>query len=220
MNRFHIQKAAEALLRQEGGFTLLEMLIALTIFSIVGVATFALLKTGIFAYRRIEASKQFQIARRIALDRLENDLQNLTARSLLPFSGDERGIRLAAQSHDSSAALQEIQWRFAENATGEQKFLLRIHRDLKSEKARIDTMLQNLREWRFEYLAVDTASSRWLDAWQDPLRLPGAVRVQFAFASDDPSHTALFNVHRGAAFGTRARSSVNSPKAAMTQDLR
>jgi prepilin-type N-terminal cleavage/methylation domain-containing protein len=62
--------------RQRCGFTLLELLIASTIFVVIMLAVYTAFRTGIVSYRKIEGSLGTYQTGRLILTRLESDLKN------------------------------------------------------------------------------------------------------------------------------------------------
>lgn len=76
------------------GFTLIETLIAVTIFSIVAVVLYSIFRSGVISWRRIDKELESQQDIRYALDRLTADLKNMVLISNLPFKGGFDMLRL------------------------------------------------------------------------------------------------------------------------------
>ena len=66
---------------KKNAFTLIELLIAISIFSVVVLALYSAFNTGILSYRQIDSSLNTYEAARLALTKIESDLKNSFAYS-------------------------------------------------------------------------------------------------------------------------------------------
>lgn len=80
--------------RNKCGLTLIELLIALTIFSIIILSLYSAFYTGILSYRKIDSALQVYQTARVILERIETDLKNSFAytRDDSKFKGDSHTL--------------------------------------------------------------------------------------------------------------------------------
>lgn len=160
-------------LAKQRGFTLLEMMLALTLFSLVALAGYQLLQTHL----RSQAQLVEDVARMSFLTRLFSLLERDLQHALIPANG---GIALAEPSFvagtgndllalvrrssvNSNAALQRVRWRLS-NTT-----LSRYSGDPLQPTAHFnDVTAVNLRFY---------SAGRWQARWQAGFALPEAIEV-------------------------------------------
>lgn len=63
-------------MKQKTGFTLVELLIAVSIFSIIILSLFSAFQTGILSYKKIDSAFEVFQTARLILNRIEKDLKN------------------------------------------------------------------------------------------------------------------------------------------------
>lgn len=80
---------------RRSAFTLLELLIAAAIFSVILVSIYSAFQTGILAYRKADSASEIYQAARIALNRLESDLKNSFAYKTDNFQFEGRDNTMA-----------------------------------------------------------------------------------------------------------------------------
>jgi len=78
------------------GFTLVELLIAASIFAVIMVSIYSAFQTGILSYRRIDSAFEVYQTARIALNRIELDLKNsfayMDAGNKSGFIGNDKSL--------------------------------------------------------------------------------------------------------------------------------
>ena len=81
---------------RRSGFTMVELLISLTIFATVAIALYTAFSLGVSVWRRTESGIDLHQDVRVKLERVAKDLRNAVVYSGIPFEGD--GSRLAFAS--------------------------------------------------------------------------------------------------------------------------
>lgn len=185
----------------EAGFTVVELLVALTLLSFLSVALFGTLRFGFTAWTRggahAEASEQIAMAQE-ALRRLIADAYPLF------LSADPRNLHIAFDGTSGSLAFL-APTPLAIGGGGGSRFVLSTERhgrgtDLvlaaKPELAEPDdattaikkTLLADAQAVEFSYLGRRRSdpAAQWHDAWTGETEMPALVRVQVRFAADDP----------------------------------
>lgn len=92
-NRFLIAKPKNKLVR---GFTLVELLIAASIFSVIMLSLYSAFQTGILSYNRIDSAFNVYQTARIVLNRIELDLKNsfIYSKADSKFIGNSQTLEL------------------------------------------------------------------------------------------------------------------------------
>ncbi|HEX9462204.1 MAG TPA: prepilin-type N-terminal cleavage/methylation domain-containing protein [Alphaproteobacteria bacterium] len=186
----------------QSGFTLMELLISVSIFALLMAMLFGGLQLGTRQVGRITA----QVDRSAQIALVENFLraQLAAAQPLagaasgpknLQFNGQPDGVDFVAAAPESLPAggLQVLSVRFVAGETGRDGQLVVDWRPLRDDPdvpspARTTVLLDHLRTARFVYYGPPQAKSApdWQDTWQDMPYLPLLVRVSATFADGEP----------------------------------
>lgn len=90
--------------RPKDGFTLVELLIAASIFSLILISLYSAFQAGILSYKRIDSAFEVYQAARIIFNRIESDLKN----SFL-YSADESRFKGEAQAIEFFSAIDTFE---------------------------------------------------------------------------------------------------------------
>ncbi len=190
--------------RAVAGFTLLELLIAIALFALLGLATYRMLEAVLRSDEvvRAQETQLRQLGR--AVWRLEQDLLQAVPRPVRDGYGDEQNALVGQlSSFEGGAALeltrsgwrnptgllrsnlQRVRWRLSGDSL-ERLYWTVLDRDLDSEP-RVQRVLDDVTELRLRYL---DAENSWHEEWppfdfgrgnpeEQARRLPIAVEVSF-----------------------------------------
>ena len=190
--------------RRPSGFTLIEILLALSILSIVMLIILGALRIGVRAWEKGEDVLVAQQRARTLLDQLARQLASASVlmraqkeQPLVVFAGSRRALEFTS----SLPLINSIQFgpvhvRYViETDPGGKKRLLLFEESIRpadylSEgQLRHDTearlLIGQLEDLRFEYLGAGSngpgPQAGWTSSWRprDPLELPRAVRITF-----------------------------------------
>lgn len=174
-------------MKNKGGFTLLELILAITILSMVALIIGSGFRLGVKAWEKGEAEAQ-ETQRLRALSGLIS--QNLKSaypykvkvedKEVILFEGDKNSIMfVTALMGPQSGSFKWVRYsynegvfRFNEGILPDKKFLDKIS---ENEEV-IDT---DIREVTFEYLSP--TESTWKETWTQGEGLPAAIRVKIAY---------------------------------------
>lgn len=196
---------SRALMRRAvAGFTLLELLIAIALFALLGLATYRMLEAVLRSDEVIRAQETELRELGRAMWRFEQDLIQAMPRPVRDGYGDEQNAFVGQLSSSEGGAsleltrsgwrnptgmrrsnLQRVRWHLAGDSL-ERLYWVVLDRDLDSEP-RVQRVLEDVTELRLRYLDAENA---WHDEWPpfdfgrgDPdeqaRRLPVAVEVSF-----------------------------------------
>ena len=113
------------ILRPSGGFTLLEVLIALTIVALAGVVVYGALGTAVDAWSAgLVESRRSQVAQ-IAMERISRQLKSSVPstvkdgnRVVAAFTGDEHSVRFVTLGAVSGAPVAAVSYAVEDNGEG------------------------------------------------------------------------------------------------------
>lgn len=180
------------------GFTLLELLVALAVFSIMAVAAYGGLRNVLYTRAAVEEQNQRLAAVQLAVYRLSQDIEQVIPRGIRDEYGEPQAALLGSTLADdrliltragwdnplgqSRATLQRVAYRLREGR------LWRLHWPVLDRGGRIEPretlLLDRVREFKIRFLDQDD----WRDDWPplassgderkpDPDRLPRAVEI-------------------------------------------
>jgi len=173
-------------MKKSRSFTLVELLIASSIFAVVMVALYGAFSSGVFGYRNIdERVSAYQQARQ-ALERINRDIRNSYVYSSVDtkFSGASDKVSFMALVDDYSFL------EFVRNVAFvsyylEGDTLMRLCRrgqeSLKdSSQSKADEMSSDIDKLTFTYVYEDNGALKEADAWDLAKKLPAAVKVKLS----------------------------------------
>ena len=182
-------------MRRNQGFTLVELLIASSIFVVVMFTIYSAFSSGIFGYRNMEeAMDTYQAARQI-LERLNLDLRNsfIYSPEEVKFSGTNRQLSFLAlvdvyEVNKVSQKYASISYALEGNKLTR---LFRTDQEALNKNSEIipEEMADNA-EISFSYLYLDPVdnSLKEKDIWDDKLILPLAVKIDLTIKSKIEAH--------------------------------
>lgn len=178
------------------GFTLVEMIVTLTILGLVSVAMFGGVRFGTAAWRtsaaKVDVGEQIRGAQDFlrrtltaAYPLLERPPADPTSPPALSFEGERTGLRARALLV-GQAGLQSLSVVTEADAHGLALVAELVPPGAK-DGTRREIILADLREVEFAYLspAANGASARWEDRWTGRGRLPELIRIRVAFRASD-----------------------------------
>ena len=180
------------------GFTLLELLVALAVFSIMAVAAYSGLRNVLYTRAAVEEQNRRLAMVQLAVYRLEQDIEQTTPRGVRDEYGEPQGALLSGALSDDRLTLTRAGW---DNPLGQPRASLqrvayrlrdgrlwRLHWPVLDRGGLIEPremlLLDRVRDFRARFLDQDD----WRDDWPpppssnddrkpDPDRLPRAVEI-------------------------------------------
>jgi len=161
------------------GFTLLELLIAIALFALLGLGTYRMLEAVLRSDEAVRAQEQQLRELSRALWAFERDLQQVIGRPIRDGFGDERNAFIGQLGGDDGAPaleltragwrnptglrranLQRVRWRLA-GQNLERVYWVVLDRDVDSEP-RVQRVLENVQGLQLRYLDEDAV---WHEEW-------------------------------------------------------
>ncbi len=186
----------------EAGFTLLELLISMSLLVVMMAMTYSVFQTAMTAVPRGEEAAERSARLRMATSLLtrqvrslvdypaetEDDIytffvgdeQNLSFITAAPQLGGGEGLGWVTYSTDGEALVMAERLIFSAGVVAGDE----------PEEASEAILLAGLSGARFEYLRLDGPDAEWLDAWDaaEELNPPAAIRVTLAGLGIDDSY--------------------------------
>ncbi len=180
------------------GFTLLELLVALAVFSIMAIAAYSGLRNVLYTRAAVEEQNRRLAAVQMAVYRLEQDIEQTTPRGIRDEYGEPQGALLGDPLADDRLTLTRAGW---DNPLGQQRAnlqratyrlrdgrLWRLYWPVLDRGGPIEPretlLLDRVREFKARFLDQDDWRDDWPpppkeeDSKPDPDRLPRAVEIR------------------------------------------
>ena len=176
------------------GFTLVELLVSVTLLAVVISAISSALYAGILVWERAGAYDARRIETMIALERFEEEVRSAFILYAVPFKGSDSEVRFAGYEAGSAAREGTLGWPICEVVyaydSGSNTFQRssRAFPFQKLEDPVCEPVISGLKEVRLSYAdKPHDRSSRepvWRSSWKNTERLPAAVKITFEFDED------------------------------------
>ncbi len=193
-------------MNRKSGLTLIELLMAATITSILMIGVTLHLRGGITAWRRATAVVDGLGESRAALDQLAQDLANAVVIDTRPTAVPQTAFSQEAlqcytlRSARTGAEVQWVTYALADQSSG--KALVRSAQPIQAARqtgaVTPQPILEHVDGWslRYGYTAAEGAASiSWRPTWDDTMHLPKLIDVTITFsraaAHQPPIHQVL-----------------------------
>jgi len=163
-------------MKEEKAFTLVELLISISIFAIIMLSLYTAFNTGVLGLRQVEENAIASETGYLVLSRIDRDLRN-------SFAYCDVDVKFAGKKEALSFLSLTPDFSFISYSLSGNKLLrlLRTNKDaLKADsKTNPRVLAKNVKQIEFTYLALDpnTKKLKETDSWTDNTALPVAVRV-------------------------------------------
>lgn len=171
------------------GVTLIELLIASSIFLVVMVTIYSAFHTGIFGYRSIDDTLNINQTARQALERIDLDLRNLFAYASdkTAFTGTKDTVSFLSLVDTFSKDRITSDFSFVSYSLQDKKIMRLCRKNTDSFNDKTDIQPQELASGveTFElYYGYQSAPEEPVkfdkDLWDDPVKLPVAVKIKLS----------------------------------------
>ncbi|MGJ4946770.1 prepilin-type N-terminal cleavage/methylation domain-containing protein [Bradyrhizobium sp. HKCCYLS20291] len=178
----------------EAGFTLVEVLVALALFSLLAVLLFDNVKFGMQAWRSGSAraeSFQRELASQDVLRRLIGNLYPMmlgenAAQRRVDFSGQADRLEFLGDAPLVSGGAGRYRFKlFAERQRDRVDLVLQAHHELAARQEAERTLLvSDIGRVEFNY-AAKAIDASWSTMWQDQTDIPGLIKVRVVMRPGD-----------------------------------
>ena len=175
-------------MKRKRALTLIELLIASSIFLVVMLTVYSAFHTGIFGHRNIEKNIEVYQAARQILERINLDLRNSFAYSPdeAKFAGESNrlGFLTLVDSYHKDKLLEDYAF-VSYRLEGNKLFrVCRKNTESLNEKSEVEPeeMASNVEKLIFDYgfMDPDTKTIEFKESWNDKKALPQSVRIKLS----------------------------------------
>jgi len=187
------------------GFTLVEALIAIALFSVVAVSAFQAFRTGFIAYRNIEETLGKDHVIQMLVRQLNQELRNAIYYADAPFIGESDQIQFPArlwryedQMFQEDLYVVTYQFRGRKLERSEEKMRKKFSKKQSSKET-----LLSLQTFKFQYAyKLRDGGIEWRNEWSRDryMGLPRAIRISFKekkVKRSEPEHVFQFLLPHG-----------------------
>ena len=196
----------------EKGFTLLELLLAVSIFSIVASVIYSSFRLGIVSWKRTETNLLKYQKTRYVLDSITTDLTNAYFSTLVPFTGEQDLVEFCGSFLDPKTkkiTIGKISYSYAQPEDGglgaivrkklpfwivsQQKLYEEQQKDndslIQIEEPELEILLDNVIDFKLSYCYAaseeDNQTLEWLGDWSSDEEIPIGIKVEIKIKDDN-----------------------------------
>jgi len=186
------KKIFSALCYSSSGFTLLELLAAMSITAIIAVTVLSLFSKGIDIWEDVTFRGSSEYNAALFLEEFEKDLKNCINFSEIQFLGESITIDFPAiiskNSGSSQEAVGRIRYSFDKDGMAVYKHKAAYPDCIQENLFGSHKILGSVESLSFEYAVLNAEGTLdWAGFWQDKHIIPEAVRVRIKFATNKDS---------------------------------
>ena len=191
------------------GFTLLELMLALTMLAVVVTIVFGTFRVGVRAWEKGESDVELRHKQRTVLEQMRRQLASMSTRLLLedgqkPFSprGEDSRLRFVSELpllHENGYGLVYVEYR-VDRGEGDgvilslfERNLVFLEEDFFEDEPDADQFIQlltGISSFSFEYMnrSAEGEKGEWQEEWnpEDEPFFPLAVKISLTVADDTP----------------------------------
>ncbi len=172
-------------MKKNRGFTAVELIVAVCIFSMMAFAVYSVLSVGLNAYKRIKGFAGSQNDALLAFEKIERDIGNTFTINGMEFTGSASSFSFP-DTAGAAGPVVKTTYYFDDEAGNlirkEQAYAAAVKKS--EDEGTTSVELSPLKELKFEYCRYDEEKEacEWKDKWSGA-EPPIAVRFEAAFDS-------------------------------------
>ena len=193
---------------KRSGFTFIEIIVSITIFTVIIVSVYSVFYMGVKTWRRNQEERSLQKIRMTFL-KIEKELKRTFFFSMVPFNGTSKEVLfpLSISDLDSDTeklyvvtyAIDRDEYVGLEGLTREEEVFSEDPGDFKEKKK---NLLPLMKEIRFEYARTSGDSSKtfaWQDEWDGAVEnsLPSGVRISLEVDTPQEVYSKVVLLEQG-----------------------
>ena len=177
------------------GFTFIELLVSITIFTLVAIAVYSVFANGVGAWKRGNENKNYERRIRLTSEKIAKDLRNSFKLSNVAFEGTDEFVMFPALilcAADSAGDTDESHYevgRVAYFYDPEKDALCKEEKTYAlvsgEEPQTGKVVIENVRRFELSYCYLDNATGtyKWKDDWEKEEQdtIPQAIKIKMAF---------------------------------------
>jgi len=187
---------------KRSGFTFVEVMISITIFTIIIVTVYSAFNMGMKIWRRTQTDKSLQRIR-LAFLKIDKELRNTFFFSGIPFNGSSTEIEFPLSVSDGDKEnIYKITYSVDVDEVLEPKALTRkeeLYPEDIGEHSKEKILLSSLKSVKFEYTYEPSDPSQdfeWQDSWNEN-GLPSGIRLSLEAHGSNEIYNKLIFLQQG-----------------------
>ena len=169
--------------------TLIEVMVAMTIFSILSVSLFYLLRTGIFVRERIEQEQSNVHNLYLNVEKVGKELRNIISfkSEEIGFKGDAQNLEFYALVFDyagGQAKVVRTSYEYKEKALTKT-----LKNPLTGDVLKTFNVLEDVGKVMFFYF--DSQADEWKDSWDNNEVIPCGVKISITYTNAQGKNAVL-----------------------------
>jgi len=190
---------------RQSGFSLLELLLVLTLAPVVFFAVYANFNTGIRLWQRLQVETHEEDLV-IFTQKAQRDFENMMRYSSVPFEGGkDKAIFLTGIESEpvlgGRRSIGQVRYFYDDAAKAIFRETKNVNESYQESSGTTNLLLKNVSSFEFAYLTFDKLSGAYV--WNDnyrsdkPGNMPIAVRLSFTLAGMDENTQQVFFIPAG-----------------------
>jgi len=160
------------------GFTFIELLVSMLIFSIVALSIYLSFNVGIRAWRKGEEGYKIRQGARYLLSSISRDMRNAVSTKEIIFSGGAGNVSFCK----ASKGLFKVSYEFNGSENAVYKVVQTYKENASSEPGTRSRLVSGVSGFQLQYSYRNGDKIEWRDAWQEQENtLPFAVKVSLTY---------------------------------------
>ncbi|MFH0985425.1 MAG: prepilin-type N-terminal cleavage/methylation domain-containing protein [Candidatus Omnitrophota bacterium] len=184
-------------MKRKAGFTLVELLVVISLMALIGMALYAMFGSGIGMMRRVSHSEVAEDVS-VFLEKLDREVSSQVLFHGIPFDGQEASLSFPSRvGLDKRALLNKGIGRVSYFWDEWHRTFARRQENLsqiqQKEEIRAVPMLGNVARVKFQYFVYikNKQTFEWVETWnasENAGQIPSAVKVEFECSGEDGRH--------------------------------
>lgn len=176
-------------MKKKAAFTFVEMLVVVTIFSILSVAVYATFASGMRMWGRVQDAALSQRKAALRLEKMSSDLRQILYFPQIGFAGKSNEVSFPSLSANNE--LVKVTYFFEQNNLLRKQELYKDILEEKKEEVKAKSLLTEVEDLKFEfaYKEIDKEEYSWKDEWNKEDGLPIMVKIELKTQNTDLAKT-------------------------------
>lgn len=176
--------------KPRAGFTFIELIVSMLIFSIVALSIYLSFNVGIRAWRNGEEGYKMRQGARYLMSSLSRDMRNAVSSKEIMFSGNAGSVSFCKASN----GLFKVSYEFNGSESAVYKIVQTYKENSSGETGSRSRLISGVSDFQLQYSYRNGDKIEWRDAWQEQENsLPFAVKVSLTYNQGGEAQPAVIS---------------------------
>lgn len=163
--------------KRPSGFTFIELLVAMLIFSIVAISIYLSFNVGIHAWRKGEDGYKTRQGMRYLLSSISRELRNAVNSKEIAFSGGADGVSFCKAAN----GLFKVSYEFDSSKNEIYKVVWTYKENFSAQPGTRSRLASGISDFKLQYSYTKDEKIEWSDTWEEANIVPIAVKVSLTY---------------------------------------